>query len=65
VGDRRKIRYLAARGILTVPLTAYELRPGREQAMTDLRAILADRRRGVGFPGQSTPGVHKAEKPRR
>jgi very-short-patch-repair endonuclease len=44
VGDRRKIAYLAARGILTVPLTGHDLGAGAEQAMADLKATLASRR---------------------
>ena len=41
VRDRRKIRYLAARGILTVPLTADDL---GATAMADLKRTLAERR---------------------
>jgi very-short-patch-repair endonuclease len=44
VGDRRKIAYLAARGIVTVPLTANDLGPGAARAMADLKATLAGRR---------------------
>lgn len=43
-GDRRKIAYLAARGIVTVPLTAHDLGAGAERAMADLRATLRSRR---------------------
>ncbi len=45
VGDRRKIAYLAARGILTAPLTAQDLGAGAARAMADLKATLASRRR--------------------
>lgn len=44
VRDRRRITYLAGRGILTVPLTAHDVGPGAAQAMADLRAALAERR---------------------
>ena len=44
VGDRRKIAYLAARGIVTVPLTAYDLGAGAERAMAKLEATLKSRR---------------------
>jgi very-short-patch-repair endonuclease len=42
--DRRKIAYLAARGIVTVPLTAHDLGAGANRAMADLAATLASRR---------------------
>jgi very-short-patch-repair endonuclease len=42
--DRRKIAYLAARDIVTVPLTAKDLAAGANRAMTDLKATLASRR---------------------
>ena len=44
VRDRRRIAYLAARGILTVPLTADDIGAGAKRAMTDLEATLASRR---------------------
>jgi very-short-patch-repair endonuclease len=44
VQDRRKIAYLAARGILTVPLTAHDVGAGATRAMADLRATLESRR---------------------
>ena len=44
VADRRKIAYLAARGILTIPLTAYDLDAGADRAMADLKATLRSRR---------------------
>jgi very-short-patch-repair endonuclease len=45
VSDRRKIRYLAARGIVTMPLTAHDIGAGAARAMGDLRATLANRRK--------------------
>lgn len=45
VRDRRKIAYLAARGIVTVPFTAQDLATGVDRAMADLRATLETRRR--------------------
>jgi very-short-patch-repair endonuclease len=44
VGDRRKIAYLAGRGILTFPLTAHDLGGGAARAMADLKATLERRR---------------------
>lgn len=44
VRDRRKIAYLAARGIVTVPFTAHDLAAGAERAMADLRRTLEERR---------------------
>ena len=44
VRDRRKIAYLAARGILTVPFTAHDLAAGADRALADLHATLASRR---------------------
>jgi very-short-patch-repair endonuclease len=44
ISDRRKIAYLAARGILTVPLTDPDLGARADRAMADLRATLASRR---------------------
>lgn len=44
ISDRRKIAYLAARGILTVPLTAHDLAAGSDRAIADLKATLAGRR---------------------
>ena len=44
VGDRRRIAYLAGRGILTFPLTAHDLGGGAAQAMADLKAALESRR---------------------
>ena len=43
VGDRRKIAYLAGRGIQVVPLTWDDLGPGAERAMNDLKSALAAR----------------------
>jgi very-short-patch-repair endonuclease len=43
VSDRRKIAYLAARGIQIVPLTWDDVGPGAERAMTDLKSALAAR----------------------
>ncbi len=44
VRDRRKIAFLAARGIVTVPFTANDLGAGAAQAMADLKATLDGRR---------------------
>jgi very-short-patch-repair endonuclease len=44
VHDRRRAAYLAARGILTFPLTAQDLGGGADRAMRDLRAALTRRR---------------------
>ena len=46
--DRRKIAYLAARGIVTVPLTAHDLGAGVDRAMADLKATLTGRRGAAG-----------------
>jgi very-short-patch-repair endonuclease len=53
VHDRRRVAYLAARGILTVPFTAKDLGAGADRAMADLRATLASRRRNPGFSGRA------------
>ena len=45
VSDRRRMTYLAARGIMTFPLTSDDIGAGAERAMADLRATLARRRR--------------------
>ena len=50
VRDRRKIVYLAARGILTVPLTGHDIGAGAARAMADLRATLERRRGSVSAP---------------
>jgi very-short-patch-repair endonuclease len=47
VSDRRRIAYLAARGIVTVPLTSHDIGAGAERAMADLRATLERRRRAA------------------
>ena len=47
VGDRRKIAYLAARGIVTVPFTVIDLGAGADRAIADLRSTLASRRNAV------------------
>ena len=47
--DRRRIAYLAARGILTFPLTANDLGAGAARAMADLRATLIRRREELGL----------------
>ena len=44
VRDRRRIAYLAARGILTFPLTAHDVGAGAARAIADLKATLASRR---------------------
>lgn len=44
VGDRRKVAFLAGRGILTFPLTDDDLTTGADRAMADLRATLERRR---------------------
>lgn len=44
VADRRKAAYLAARGIITFPLTAQDVGAGAERAMAHLRATLRNRR---------------------
>jgi very-short-patch-repair endonuclease len=45
VRDRRKIAFLAARGIVTFPFTANDLGAGAGRAIADLKATLARRRR--------------------
>jgi very-short-patch-repair endonuclease len=47
VSDRRRMAYLAARGIVTFPLTSYDIGAGAERAMADLRATLVRRRRAA------------------
>ncbi len=44
VDDRRRMAYLAGRGILTFPLTAYDTGAGAARAMASLRATLELRR---------------------
>lgn len=44
VRDRRKIAYLAARGILTVPFTDHDVGAGADRALADLEATLEKRR---------------------
>ena len=48
VDDRRRIAYLAARGLLVFPLTWQDFGPGGNRAMADLRQALHARRNRDG-----------------
>lgn len=50
VDDRRRMAYLAARGIQTYPLTWHDLGPGSARAMKDLDRALEQRRLTIGRP---------------
>ena len=55
VEDRRRMNYLAARGIQVFPLTWHDLGPGAARAMRLLAATLTERRRAIGSADNLPP----------